>query len=344
METKKFFFCGKRLSAQIDTTFFVHTTYDDLMGGNSMKMHQLPLFVQKVSKIDFYDDDNGYKKVALIGENTDGLSLFIDVNLTTMYSEVYVSDIPLKDVRHSKSHVVVLGEVSNGKFMLFSHDKNDLHNYIGYVYQTPQLYDLPEHQYLLEILNENESDTAIVGYSAMDQFSGTSISSIDLNSMDVRETQVVDAAKELRLYFKDMKMDYKNNELLCLINNPATGSNDNIFALRPLNDSSYTTYVTIPTGQQGGVDYYKKLVAYKEDPYYMVLGDYDTTSTIHLFDKKQSDFTNLNCMKYLKFSVKIIDPIEMVGDVSYTNVYEIPINTVLINTHPFLTNYIILCH
>ena len=197
---------------------------------------------------------------------------------------------------------------------------------------------------ILSTVKVGNISIAIVGYSAMDQFSGTSISSIDLNTMDVIETQAVDATLELRSNIKDIKMDYNNKELLCLIRNPATGFNDNIFAVRPLYGNNYNVPVAIPDGQQGGVDYYEKLVAYKEDPYYMVLGNYDTASTIHFFDKKQSNFSNLNCMDYVTFDVNIIDPIKRIKKFGYKEIYEIPLTSIQINTNSFLTNYIILCH
>lgn len=46
----------------------------------------------------------------------------------------------LLDVRHSAKRVAVLGQCENGVFTLSSHDKTDVDNYLGRVYQTPQLY------------------------------------------------------------------------------------------------------------------------------------------------------------------------------------------------------------
>ena len=199
---------------------------------------------------------------------------------------------------------------------------------------------------ILSTVKVGNISIAIVGYSAMDQFSGTSISSIDLNTMDVIETQAVDATLELRSNLKDINMDYINNELLCLINNPATGFNDNIFALKPLSGNNYNVPVAIPDGQQGGVNYYEKLVAYEGDLYlyYMALGNDTTTNTIHFFDKKQSDFSDLNCMDYVKFDVNIIEPIEKIEEFEYKDIYEIPFTYIQINSNSFLTNYLIICN
>ena len=131
----------------------------------------------------------------------------------------------------------------------------------------------------------------------MDIMSGTSISSIDLRNMNVLETQAVDQYNEMRSELKDMRMDYYRNELLCLIKNPYTGFNDNIFALRPLNGTGYTTIVTIPDNNENA-NYYKNLVAYeyKKKLCYMAIGI--RGNKILLFDKKTGGFFSFKLYEY----------------------------------------------
>lgn len=76
----------------------------------------------------------------------------------------------------------------------------------------------------------------------------------------------------------------------------------------------------------------------------MALGNDTTTNTIHFFDKKQSDFSDLNCMDYVKFDVNIIEPIEKIEEFEYKDIYEIPFTYIQINSNSFLTNYLIICN
>ncbi len=343
------FFCGNISNSQTDTAYFAHTYWEKLVTGGNIEMFSFPKQeVNIVSKIDAYDNDIGENKVSLIGVDTiHHRSLFIDVNLSISQCEIYAFDsrrVKLLDVSHNAKHVVVLGQLENGIFALLSHDKNDLHNYVGQIYHTPQLYlddTLGHYHYLLEMFKPNDMDVAIVGYSAMDDMSGTTISMINLYNMDVMQTQAVDQFNEARSNFKYMKMDFANKELLCLITNPITGFNNNIFTLRPLIPNDYYTEVAIPDGHHNA-DYFTSLVPYKGEPFYMALGKF-FSGKILFFDKRQYDFSDLTCMEKAHFDVKIIKEIKKMEQINYDLLYPIPYSHSQVSSFPIISNYTIEC-
>ncbi len=334
------FFCGRKN----DTAFFAYSSWMNLITGGSINIIYFPQKeVRTCNKIDVYTNKYGDLKVSLIGEDPSLLSLFIDFNLSSMQCDKYYRGRKLLEVRHTANNVVLLGEVGNGSFTLISHDKNNLQNYVGHRYQTPYLYvdSQGKYSYLLEILNENGADIAIVGYTINDSVYGTTISTVDLNSMNVLENQTV-LNSTVNSQLKDMKMDYENKNLLCLIKNPITGSKHNIFALQPLSGSGYQTDVVIPNPFPREDFRSISTYDYKDSPCYMVLGHINNNHIL-LFDKKQYDFKNLNCSDYDKFKVEIIKPVKMLEKVDYEYICPIHFTTSIITVPLSQSQYSIIC-
>lgn len=334
------FFCGNIG----DTAFFAYSSWTNLIMGGLINIIYFPQKeVRTCNKIDVYTNKYGDLKVSLIGEDPSLLSMFIDFNLSSMQCDKYYRGRKLLDVRHTANKIVLLGEVGNGSFTLMSHDKNNLQNYIGHRYQTPYLCvdSRGNYNYLLEILNEQESDVAIVGYTVTDSIYGTTISSVNLSTTNVLETQsVINTTVNSQL--KDIKMDYENKNLLCLIKNPIAGSKHNIFTLQPLSGSGYPTDVVIPHPISG--EDFRSITTYdyKGSPCYMVFGRINNNQIL-LFDKKQYDFTDLNCSDYLKFKVDIIDPVKMLEKVDYEHICPLHFTTSIIAATPSQSQYSIIC-
>ena len=334
------FFCGTKNHVP----FFAHTYLTNLINGGVVDIFMLPTMAE-VFKIDVYKNTNGERKVSLIGYI--GRYVFIDVNLASLQNKVYVmsSNIRLLDVRHGANTVAVLGQRENGKFALISHNRNDLQNYNGCLYQTPQLYlddSVGNYHYLLEMYRDNLNDIAIVGYSGMDFSSGTNISLIQLSNMSVMHTQAVDSRKEVRSKFKDMRIDDFKRYLLCLIENPMTGVNDNIFVLDPMysGSGSYTVNVAIPDTNTNA-NYFTSLAPYIGSASYVVLGK--NNNSVTFFDKISSSYSNLNCAGQTSFRVDTIEKIEKLGSIYYEDINSLPMSHDTVNSASAIATYSIIC-
>ncbi len=339
------FFCG--WDSILNHSFFCITSINNLMTGNiSINKFDINAF-RSFSKIDYYIDANGAGKISLISSD----NTFIDINLITMATTEYKCigfNSEFVDVKHTKDFVVVLSKIDNGLFGLYTFNKNNINDFIGYSFSTPTLYtyndsifiNTTDYRYLLEPLDVDSTNNVAVGFSSTDIYSGTEICNIDLNnSMSIVNTQAVTSNNEVRSYLYDMKYSKFHNGLICLIWNSGIDLTDNIFMIYPFDTLSYTTSVTIPEINISRHLFYY-LTPYDTN-YYLAVGK-DTNNTIYLLDKKTLDYSDLRCVVDGIFEVELVNRVR-----KREPLFVIPMNRFLIFTSlisiPAMGQYFITC-
>jgi hypothetical protein len=339
----KVFFCGRDLIN--NQAFFARTDIPSLINGTNNIIEYITNDVQIFSKIDFYINDYNETIINLI----DNHNTFVSVNISTLNIQSFRnSEMQLTEIRHTKNFGVILTKIDNGSFGLYAFDKNNISILTSYAFSTPTLYlyndstfiNTTEYRYLLEVLDENNTNNVVVGFSSTDIYSGTEICNIDLlNDMSIITTQAVISDNETRSFLYDMKYSKDHNGLICLIWNPAIDFTDNIFMMFPYETLPYTTPVTIPEANIQR-HLFHHLTSY-DNKYYLTVGK-DINNYIYLLDKKTLDFSNLNCIKNDEFTIKTFDIVKKQKEIVMSQVFVNLSQNTLVSI-PVTTQYSLIC-
>ncbi|MBR1775229.1 MAG: hypothetical protein IJ759_06845 [Bacteroidales bacterium] len=283
-----------------------YTTYYNIVGWinlatlfnistNVVNLYQInpPASTSYLKKIDFYRTyETKEKKLSLIANDNDNTiayhavalythprSQFITFDISSnSYHILEISGYRLTDVIHTETRVAVVGILDKTHLVLFSHDQQNVDNYIGQIFETYILYDYAEDiTYSIAPLKE---DKIVVGSSLVaDEGHGRlEFTMFDISfGINLIHTQAIvnsDNYLEGRSKIIDMEFDKETGILHILALN---GCNyiylkDMILQIRPFETIVYPAYVIVPDKTVTGYNLMKSFTLYRNNQYYLVFG------------------------------------------------------------------------
>ena len=296
-----------------------------------------PVSTSYLKKIDFYRTyETNEKKLSLIANNNDSTiayhaveqyihprSQFITYDISSNYYHILeISGYRLTDVIHTDTRVAVVGILDKTHLILFSHDQQNVDNYIGQIFETYILYDYAEDvTYSIAPLKE---DKIVVGSSLIEDggYGRLEFTMFDISSgINLMYTQVIvnpDNYLECRSKIIDMEFD-KESEILHVL--ALNGCNyiylkDMILQLQPFTITPYLSYITVTDQTVIGYNLMKDFTLYRGNKYYLIFGtraDQQLTTgevygNLYFFDKiaYSYPFNTSHCERNYYFNMEIV--------------------------------------